>query len=133
MNYANRETTLNALIDKVVQQEQEQPNETTRREWQKAADSLSEPRWKRKVEAWTQTYGELPTPTEEPPTALCVLTPTDTICSEPERWILTCDRPDRINLYNWYEGVGSAPVVMRLPDHWALVRATTVHAGGGVI
>lgn len=126
-NYANREMKLNTLVDKV------QPDETTRREWQEAADSLSEPRWKRKVEAWIQTYGELPTPTEDPPTALCVLTPMDTSCSEPESWILTCGGPDHINLYHCYEGVGSAPLVMRFPDHWALVRAPTVHSGGGVI
>ena len=119
MTCTNRMMIFNALIDRV------QPNETTRREWLEAVNSLSEPLWNRQVEAWIQTYGELPTPTEEPtPTEqLCVLTPADTSCSEPERWILTCEQPGRINLYNCYEGVDSAPVVKRLPNRWELVPA----------
>ena len=118
MTYANRETTLNALIEKV------QPNETTRREWQDAANSLSEPRWNQQVEAWTKTHGTLPTHTEAPvPTEFCVLMPADIICNEPAHWILKCAGPDHIDLYNCYEGVDNAPEVMRFPHHWALVRA----------
>ena len=119
MTCTNRMMIFNALIDRV-----QQPNETTRRGWLEAVNSLSDPLWNRQVQAWIQTYRELPTPTEEPtPTELCVLTPTDTSCSEPERWILTCEQPGRINLYNCYEGVDSAPVVMRLPNRWEFVPA----------